>query len=546
MNMKERITKTMLVAAFLFAPFLGMSQSNYPTNAQTAQRLQKIASDHSQITKLESLTKTDGGADIYVLRIGTGDVDNKPGIVVVGGVEGFHLLGTELALQFAEQLVGEKRSALDKTTFYIFPNMSPDASAQYFASLKYERRANARNTDMDRDGRMSEDPFEDLNNDGHITMMRVEDATGTLIPHPADSRVLIPAKTDKGEVGAFKIFTEGTDNDKDGKFNEDSEGGIFFNSNWSYKYPSFQPGAGEFAVSEKETRAIADYLYDRWNVFAVFTFGPANNLSAPLKYNRSGATIRVITSILEEDQKVNAFVSDMYNKTITQKNAPDNSGSDGDFFQWAYFHYGKMSFSTPGWWAPMIADDKDNPDQIPNTDKNSEVNFMRWAEQNSVDALVEWTSVNHPDFPGKKVEVGGIKPFAMYNPPFEMVADIAKEHTDFMVGFSAMSPGLSMVNERIEKLDNNIYRITVDLKNTSVLPTHGELGDRAGWLKRIRIETGLAGGQSFLSGRGITLVNSIAGDSHETMVWLVQGKGNVTIKAGAPHTGYITKTLNLN
>ena len=62
-----------------------------------------------------------------------------------------------------------------------------------------------------------------------------------------------------------------------------------------------------------------------------------------------------------------------------------------------------------------------------------------------------------------------------------------------MFDFSAMSPGLAIVNERIEKLDNNVYRVTVDLKNTSVLPTHGELGNRAGWLKRIRIETGLAG-----------------------------------------------------
>lgn len=540
--MKHRFYSMMMWLGLMSLPLLGQAQAAYPNHSQVTQRLQKIANDNRQIAKLETLTKTDGGKEIYMLRLGTGDADNKPGIAIVGGVEGFHLAGTELALRMAEQLAGKHRAALDNTTFYIFPSMSPDAAAQYFANLKYERRANARNTDIDRDGRLSEDPFEDLNSDGLITMIRVEDPTGNMIPHPADPRIMIPANLDKGERGMYKIFTEGTDNDKDGKFNEDGDGGINFNMNFTYKYPAFQPGAGEFGVSEKETRAIADFLYDRWNVFAVFTFGPANNLSAPLRFNRPGTTVRVITSILENDQKLNALVSEIYNKTVSQKATPTNQGTDGDFFQWAYFHYGKLSFSTPGWWAPAMPDDKEKP----NTDKNPEVNFLKWAAENGVDAFVDWTPIQHPDFPGKKVEVGGIKPFVMYNPPMEMLGSVADEHAEFLVKLAAMSPGLAMVNEKIENLGNNVYRVTIDLKNTSVLPTHTEIGNRAGWLKRLRVETGLSSGQKFLSGRGVTLINSIDGDGSQSLEWLVQGRGNVTIKAGAPHTGFITKTLNLN
>jgi hypothetical protein len=541
--------KTLFIVALCFfsVPFWAVAQSNYPNQEQVAQRLRKITTDHARVAKLESLTKTDGGNDIYVLRLGAGDVDAKPAIAVVGGVEGFHLLGTELALRFAENLVKDHQNLLNTTTFYIFPSMSPDASAQYFKNLKYERRANGRNTDIDRDGRLSEDPFEDLNGDGLITLIRVEDPSGTFISHPADPRVLIKANTEKGERGKYLVFSEGIDNDKDGKFNEDGEGGIFFNKNWSYQYPAFADGAGDFPVSEKETRAIADYLYDRWNVYAVFTFGPANNLSKPMVFNRQAASQRIVTSILEGDQKINASVSELYNKTISQKNAPDAPGTGGDFFQWAYFHYGKLSFSTPGWWAPQAADKKDDPNFKPNTDRNAEVNFLRWAEETGVnDVFVDWKEIQHPDFPGKKVEVGGIKPFVMYNPPYTMVEGIAKEHTDFIVKFSDLNPGLALVNEKIEKLDNNVYRVTIDLKNTSTLPTHSELGNRAGWLKRIRVETGIGSGQKFLTGRGLTLVNSIAGDGQERMVWLIQGRGNVTIKAGAPHTGFVTKTLNLN
>ena len=87
-----------------------------------------------------------------------GQHDNKPAIAVVGGVEGNHLLGTELAIGFAENLLqGSKQIALktllNKTTFYVFPNMSPDAMEQYFATLKYERQGNATATDDDRDGK---------------------------------------------------------------------------------------------------------------------------------------------------------------------------------------------------------------------------------------------------------------------------------------------------------------------------------------------------------------------------------------------------------
>ena len=105
---------------------------DYPTLQQQTQRLQTLANGNSSV-KLESLTKTEGGKDIWMLSVGTGDMDNKPAMAIVGGVEGSHLLGVEMTIRFAESLVNDNASALDNTTFYIFPNMSPDAYEQYFA-----------------------------------------------------------------------------------------------------------------------------------------------------------------------------------------------------------------------------------------------------------------------------------------------------------------------------------------------------------------------------------------------------------------------------
>ena len=220
-----------------------------------------------------------------MLKIGAGAMDQKPAIAVVGGVEGYHVLSVELALQFAEKLVANHASVLDKTTFYVFPNMSPDAYEQYHAALKYERRGNAVAADHDRDGRSGENGYTDLNGDGLITWMRVEDPTGEWIVSKEDDRVLVKADRAKGEAGKYSLYKESKDDDKDGKFAEDPKEGIAFNKSLTYKFPVFEPLAGDIAVSQKESRALLDYLFDQWNIFAFVTFSPANNLSSPLKYN---------------------------------------------------------------------------------------------------------------------------------------------------------------------------------------------------------------------------------------------------------------------
>ena len=54
------------------------AQSDYPTLSQVTQRLQKLGSNAA--VELKTLTKTEGGKDIHVLKIGTGNKDQKPPI----------------------------------------------------------------------------------------------------------------------------------------------------------------------------------------------------------------------------------------------------------------------------------------------------------------------------------------------------------------------------------------------------------------------------------------------------------------------------------
>lgn len=529
---------------------IGVAQE-YRTQSQLAQKLKSLETASGGAAKLQSITKTAGGKDIWMMEIGLGDRAAHPAIAVVGGVEGSHVVSQEIAVGFIEKLLASAqkdsvKNLLNTTTFYVFPNMSPDATEQYFAALKYERSGNAFSTDDDRDGKLNEDPFEDLNGDGLITMIRVEDPTGNWITHPADARVMIKANGEKGERGNYLLYTEGTDNDKDGAFNEDGEGGIHFNKNMSFDPPYFTPGAGEHPVSEPENRALLDLLHDRPNVYAVVTFGPANNLSEPWKYEKSKTTMRVITGILENDAKVSKMVSDLYKKQVKAKDAPAASASKGDFAQWAYFHYGRLSFSTPGWWAPKFEIPKDSTaakKYKTNEDKNTDVDFLRWAEKEGMDVFVPWKKITHPDFPGKNVEVGGFKPFVKHNPPAKAVDKIADTHTKFLLALGNAKPELDLINLKSESLDNGITRVTVTAFNKGLLPAVADVANNNYWVKQINLSLTLSKDQTLVGGKKvITLTNLQPGEAVEVS-WLVKGKGTATIEGGAPQTGF--KKLNV-
>lgn len=523
---------------------------SYSDHAKLTQRLNALASANSQTTKLTSLAKTAGGKDIWLLEVGSGDRSNRPAIAVIGGVEGSHILGSELATGFAEKLLASAntdtiRTLLANTTFYIFPNVSPDASEQYFAKLKYERSGNATGTDDDRDGKLNEDPFEDMNNDGQITWIRIEDQTGKWKVHPGDPRVMVVANAEKGESGKYNLISEGTDNDKDGKFNEDGDGGIHFNKSLTFDPPYFTAGAGEHPVSEIENRALLDFLYERFNVFAVVTFGPTNNLSEPWKFDKSKNSGRIPGGIMENDARQNRLASDLYRKAVTLKDAPAAGPQKGDLSQWAYFHYGRQSFSTPGWWPPKFEIPKDSTAAKKfkaNEDKNADVDFIRWADRENQAVFMNWTKISHPDFPNMNAEIGGFKPFVRTNPPFSYVDKLVGEHTAFLLNLANKKPQVDLINLKAEPLGGNVTRVTVTIQNRGLFPAITDVGKNNNWIKLVKVSLNTANDQSIVGGKKITLLSNLEAGESKTMSWLVKGKGKVTIEAGAPQTGI--KTLN--
>jgi hypothetical protein len=550
------IILTLTGSVFLF---IDQASGQYTDYQSMVQKTQMLSKKFPSLCKLTTLVRTVGGKDIMVLTIGTGKTDEKPGVAVIGGIEGSYLTGREIALGFAESLLDnsgseEIRSLLGKVSFYVFPDVSPDASEPFFKGLKYELNNNSRPTDDDRDFLIDEDPYEDLNKDGLITMIRITDPAGNWIESPDDNRIMITADIAKGQKGSFRLISEGIDNDKDDNFNEDGPGGVNINRNLTFNYEEFGTNAGIHPVSEPESKALLDFLFDHYNIFTTICFGPQDNLGQPMKSaSRQGNETsssgtaeagqersqgrdrsRKITSILKSDEAINKLVSEKYHEITGFKGAPVAKNTPGNFMEWSYYHYGRYSFSTPAWWFPV------------EKEQNAEISFLKYAAENEIDdVFIPWTEVKHPDFPGKKAEVGGIRPYVMINPPVSEIRGLIEKHYKFITTLAAMHPELEFLDVNIENKGDNIFRLSLKVHNKGIFATCTEAGESNMWTRIMRLSLETGKNQKFLSGQPVQRISRLEGGSSAEFSWLIMGKGDVRVSAGAINTGIINTSLEL-
>ena len=521
------------------------AQSQYQNFAQLSNSLKQLQSKHSTAAQLKSIGKSEQGRELWLLSLSRGGKpESKPAIFIVAGLDAHHLAGVESSLLIAESILQKAgsndsiRQLLESKTLYFLPCANPDAYEQAFAKLKYERALNATRSDNDRDGRLDEDGFDDLNADGLITMMRIADPTGSYIIHKDDTRVMVKADAAKGEKGQYLLLSEGIDNDKDGLWNEDGEGGIHLNKNFTHGYPYFSDGSGEFAVSAPESRALLDFLYEAKNVYAVFQFGLHNNLTEPHKYDRAKASQKIVAGWQEKDVAVNDLASKLYGKKGL-KDLPSGQAGGGHFSQWAYYHYGRFSFGTPVWGLPK--------DTAKNKSDNEDIRFLRWAAAQQIpNIFVDWKAVKHPDFPNQTVEVGGFAPFVKLNPPPALLKENTEKHARFFETFAEAMPQLQIQNIRTERVSDGLTRISIDLHNQGLMPTHTQLGERTRHVDKIKVKLQTNGKQTILAGKNTEVLRSALGGGEKLeLSWLILGSGAVQIEVGSATAGSDRKSISL-
>jgi hypothetical protein len=580
------------------------SQNKYHSYDEMAKAISASVSSHKDIAKVESIAKTIESRDIWAVTLGGKDADSRHAILVLGGVEAERIIGSELSLRFINFLldnygkVDSITQLVNSSTFYILPRVNPDASEEFFQKPLYERSFNARPYDDDRDGVADEDGFEDLNGDGFITMMRVKDNRGEWIPHPDDPRIMRKADPSKDEIGLYKLFTEGIDNDNDEQWNEDGKGGVDFNRNFPHNYQFFSKGAGPYQISETESRAVTEFCFSHPNIAAVFTFSSNDNLMNPWKKEqkqgppqqteqRSGrrrmmddeeSAPRLITSVLDDDEQYFNFISKQYQEITKFKGAPQNVKVEGAFSEWAYYHFGRWSFAANPWWIPEGEQKKDStstdstkikksddkkglgndgkfdmnkgksPDEKPD-EYACQLKALKWFDANGIkNGFINWTKVKHKDFPENEVEIGGFRPYIQINPPAGSIESIAEKENAFIAWLGSKLPQIEIKNIKIKSVGNKIFRVTASIVNDGYLPTNSAIGSKARWQRNVKVSIGLSKDQKLSAGKLINIVPSIKGSGgSQELTWLIVSTTGekISITAESPVSGISTQTITL-
>ena len=594
----------LLIAVAVPQPGIAQARAQYSDYEGMVRELKSIAKSHSDVVELESHGRSPGGHDIWSITLSAGQADEKPALLVVGGVHGADLAGSEISVRFIRDLADGYGVAdsvtqlLHGSTIYVFPRLNPDAGEAYFRFPRYERRLNERAIDLDKDGYVDEDGFDDLNGDGFITAVRVADPLGEWMPDEEIPELLRKADAAAGQTGVYRLFTEGRDDDGDGAWNEDEPGGVDLDRNFTHNYAWFEAGSGPHQVSEAESRALADFAFAHPNIAAVFTFSPYDNLLHPPK--KPGAKIegkKPITDVLEQDVPYLATMSSKFREVTGYADSPEPPPAAGALSEWAYYAYGRWSFSVPAWWPPAPADPDscaaadsaaaDSSAAQDSTDveaaladtaiaaaadtaaidsaaaeaksKSAEPDeedpladqrrLWSWLQASGqADAFVPWTRIEHPDFSGLEVEVGGFVPFTASTPPAASLDARAEHYGDFLIHLAESLPRVRLERVEVEPLHERLYRLRVAVTNDGVLATHTGVGSRSQWSPKVRVAVELDSSQRLASGRRLVLIERLDGSGGtKELTWLIEAEmgSTVTVTSGSPMTGSDAREVTL-
>ncbi|MEA1886480.1 MAG: M14 family metallopeptidase [Bacteroidota bacterium] len=397
--------------------FSASETKRYSTPDEVNRHILQIKEKAGEAVKIHSLASSPGGIDILLMEIGS-EIGSKtvknPAIMVVGNMDGTRPISTEAALDLAERVIGD-RSHFSDLTWFILPMGNPDAYSRFFSDMEYVDSRNFAPHNDDMDEQTDEDGYNDLDGNGVITKMRVKSPEGTWIPVSSDPRLMRKAEYKDGEKGIYKIYEEGIDDDKDGKYNEDGRGGTNINANFPHLFEFFKPQSGLYPGSAPEVYEIFKFTFGHPEIAMTFSFGSTNFLLIPPKGGRKGSvdmdkisipeqmaemmgfdpdrtyTMKeimdqvqpllppgmeidesMITSFLglgavvnpmQEDLVFYNSISDEYKKYLEDKAGKAKRldpapATDGSFELWSYYHLGVPVFSMDLWGVPKKEEEK--------------------------------------------------------------------------------------------------------------------------------------------------------------------------------------------
>lgn len=574
---RRLLSFTVLLLALSSAPFGEKAQAqeltfdHNHTYAEVVEYLNQVARAYPGITTLHNIGKSYQGRDLLVLEVTskeTGKGLEKPGYWIDGNLHSSEVMGAEVTLHNIDTLVKGYGSdsfitdLVNTRTIYLMPKLNPDGSDHYLTKPD-GMRSSVRPHDSDRDGAFDEDPGEDLNGDRYLTQMRIRNPEGTMKTSPDDPRLMV--RIGEGEQGQWRVMSEGIDNDKDGRINEDGVGGLDINRNWPSRWQQeyIQGGAGPYPLSEPETRAVADFILAHPNITGLINHHMAGNFvyRPPTNRNFDVATGEEIP-MPQSDEATFAYLGNKYSEIINNqavrpvfgRSGPPRYGAIwGVMIGWAYDHLGIYSWVPEmGSYVPFCDYDGDG--------NTSETERMQWNDTELGGKIfVDWQPFDHPDLGA--VEIGGWVS-KVWDPargsytnmmcnPGPVFDDFLAKHTKWNLWLVAQSPLVRVTDVAVEALDSGFFKVTAQIENQGYLSTSvTEQAIRNRMAGTVKVLITLDGAE-LIMGAQLVDIGHLAGNrsAPETVEWMVRSTGRraptVTVTAVSIRGGTDSKEVVL-
>ncbi len=583
----------------------------------TMEYLKAVSKAYPDISKLVTIGKSTMGRDVQVLIISNkkigepidrfielrnprGEVDNvppmeyyhaKPGHWICAATHGNEFTGTEVCLYTIDKLLSsygsddEVTELVDNNAFYICPIVNPDG---VYNSVERDmpQRGNSLLKDDDKDGKINEDGYDDLNNDGYITYFRYKDPKGRYTQDDVDPRVMVRiGRDEKTDKEKWSMIRENKDNDGDGKRGEDGEQGYDMNRNFPegwFNAEGYQGGTGEYATSAPEVKALAEFFTNNPNILMAqfyhtsggFTYRPMGSSSDNSMHPKDVAiydyilgkkylellgaevplawqypdSIKEYRKELEKAEKNKYAIRRGYEMPREWKVSYNETGDKGYGHglqaDWAYMQMGVYSITTELWNYR-----KDLPGHT-FEGENARTEFQRAAIKYQEDEFdgklfLDWKAYKHPELGDG--EIGGWR--AQYGSnnafPGESLLKICEMHWQYSKWRAELLPQIGITEAKGKVLQKvgayRIIEVTAKIENTGKLATHLARGDR---LNRNRQDvvwlTGDRDDLTFMQGTAFQKIGVLdgmmkvptqkKGKNKAEVKWLVKVKGNSPLK----------------
>ena len=549
--------------------------------AELTELLHAVVREHPGLVTFESIGKSHEKRDVWLLTVtnaATGPASEKPAFWVDGNIHSTEVSASTAVLYFLHTLVTQYgrdpdvTRALDTRAFYLCPRINPDGAEWALADRPKWVRSSTRPYPYDEE-EVEGLVVEDIDGDGRILQMRIEDPNGLWKVHPEAPALMV--RRDPIETGGtyYRVLPEGRYDGYDGytlkikRPRQQLDLNRNFPASWRQEFE--QTGAGPYPTSEPEIRAIVDFVVRHPNITAGTSF-----------HTWSGVLLRPFDHLPDEEMDA----EDLWFYQRTGRKGTELTGYPaisvfhefryhpksviGGAFDWIYEHLGMFSWVVEIW-SPMreagITDYK-YIDWFRDHPIDDDLKLYRWNQQTLGGAAHHgWKPFAHPQL--GNVEIGGWDRFhAIGNPPLPRLEREVERFPRWLLWQALCSPKLELVDSAVTALGDGAWKLTVVVQNTGWLPTY--VSKRALARKTVRgivAEVALPRGASLATGKMKDDVGQLEGkaykhtgvsfwpDYHLTddrmkLEWIVRGKAGATVGITLRHerAGTVRASLALS